>query len=138
MPLSCMNREVGFQIGQSIGIVENIDVTGDGVGWGRCLRVRVYVDITKPLDRGRALVVNGKSLWVSFKYEKLPQFCYHCGRIYHVDKPCTSKTSFCINENVSAKSWGAWLRVDDLRYKNEGLLKVRQADYNSGKQFYAN
>lgn len=34
MPLTCMNREVGIRIGQSIGMVEDIDVTGDGVGWG--------------------------------------------------------------------------------------------------------
>jgi hypothetical protein len=89
MPLMCMNRDVGVKIGQSIGMVEEIDVTGDGVGCGKCLRIRVYVDITKLLERGRALVLNGKSVWVSFKYEKLPQFCYHCGRIYHADKVCT-------------------------------------------------
>lgn len=93
MPLTCMNREVGNLMGQSIGSVEEVDVTGDGVGWGRCLRIRVYIDITKPLKRGRALVLNGKSNWVSFRYEKLPQFCYFCGRIYHAGKPCTNKTS---------------------------------------------
>jgi hypothetical protein len=82
MPLICMNQEVGLQIGQSLGTVEDIDVTGDGVGWGRCLRLRVYIDISMPLKRGRALVLNGKSIWVSFRYEKLPRFCYHCGRMF--------------------------------------------------------
>jgi hypothetical protein len=71
MPLTYMNREAGLRIGQSIGIVDDVDVTGDGVGWGRCLRIKVYINLTKPLERGRALVINGKSLWVSFKYEKL-------------------------------------------------------------------
>lgn len=101
--------------------MEEVDVTGDGVGWGRCLRIWVYIDITKPLERGRALVLNGKSIWVSFRYEKLPQFCYFCGRIYHADKPCTNKTSHRINDDDLAKPWGAWLRAIDQRFVREAL-----------------
>jgi len=88
MPLICMNKEIGTRIGESIGKVEDVDVTGDGVGWGRFLRIRVQVDISKPLERGRALHLNGKSIWVSFKYEKLPHFCYSCGRIVHGPFKC--------------------------------------------------
>jgi len=88
MPLTCMNREVGHMIGATIGLVEEVDVTGDGVGWGRCLRIRVYIDLTKPLHRGRALIINGKSILVC---EKLPHFCYHCGRIYHAHSTCKGK-----------------------------------------------
>jgi hypothetical protein len=62
MPLTCMTQEVGLWIGAFLGTVEEIDVEGNRVGWGRCLRLRVFIDITKPLDRGRALIVNGKSL----------------------------------------------------------------------------
>jgi hypothetical protein len=87
--------------------VEDVDVTGDGVGWGRCLRTKVYIDLMKPLERGRPLVINVNSIWVLFKYEKLPQFCYLCGRIYHADKPCTSRTSFRLNDEVTARLWGA-------------------------------
>jgi hypothetical protein len=88
MPLTCMNREVGHMIGATIGLVEEVDVTGDGVGWGRCLRIRVDIDLTKPLHRGRALIINGKSILVC---EKLPHFCYHCGRIYHAHSTCKGK-----------------------------------------------
>jgi hypothetical protein len=31
MPLTCMNREVGYKIGVSMGEVEEVDVTGDGL-----------------------------------------------------------------------------------------------------------
>ncbi|XP_062152170.1 uncharacterized protein LOC133860613 [Alnus glutinosa] len=137
MPLTCMNREVGLRIGQSIGDVEDIDVTGDGVGWGRYLRIRVSVDITKPLERGRAIVLNGKSIWVLLKYEKLPQFCYHCGRIYHEDKACPRKSNFRINEEVSAKAWGVWLRADGLHLRKEGSSAVRQSAYNARNQVLA-
>jgi len=62
MPLTCMTQEVGLWIGASLGTVEEIDVEGNGVGWGRCLQLRVFIDITKSLDQGGALIVNGKSL----------------------------------------------------------------------------
>ncbi|XP_062166157.1 uncharacterized protein LOC133872604 [Alnus glutinosa] len=92
LPLVCMNREVGLKIGASIGEVEDVKVSGDGGGWSRGLRVRVQVDLTKPLERGRVLKFNGKQVWVSFRYEKLPHFCFNCGRIFHDKMPCSGSS----------------------------------------------
>lgn len=40
----------------------------EGVGWGEYLRVRVCLDITKPLPRDKKVAVGGgQSIWVSFK-----------------------------------------------------------------------
>ncbi|XP_062151881.1 uncharacterized protein LOC133860261 [Alnus glutinosa] len=89
LPFGCMTREVGLKIGASIGRVEDVRVPGDGESWSRGLRVRVQVDITKPLERGRVLKLNGKQAWVAFRYEKLPHFCFHCGRILHNKMPCS-------------------------------------------------
>ena len=75
MPLVCMTKGVGMKIGESLGILEDVDVASDGAGWGRCLKNRVSIDVTKPLECGRALVLGGKSSWVMFNYEKLPLFC---------------------------------------------------------------
>jgi hypothetical protein len=36
---------VGIKIGESMGEVEDVDVTGDGSGWSRCLRIRVKVNL---------------------------------------------------------------------------------------------
>jgi hypothetical protein len=88
MPLLCMTKGVGTKIGSSMGALHEVDVAGDGVGWGRCLRMRVTMDLTKPLDRGRALNFAGKSHWITFRYEKLPTFCYHCGRLVHGRQGC--------------------------------------------------
>jgi len=67
MPLVCMSREIGQKIGSTLGMVEEVDVS-----WGRCLRIRIHLDVTRPLERERALVLSGKSIWVPFRYEKLP------------------------------------------------------------------
>ena len=53
------------------------------------MRVRVLIDITKPLCRGRKVTLeDGTTHWVSFKYEQLPNFCYWCGKLTHGDKDC--------------------------------------------------
>ena len=83
-----MNKNVGTKIGSSMFILEDVDVAGDGMGWGSYLRLQVTLDITKPLDRGWALSMVGKSTWVEFKYEKLPLFCYRYGCVVHGPKGC--------------------------------------------------
>lgn len=37
LPLACMGIETGFKIGSSVGVVEEVDVPYDGVGWGEFL-----------------------------------------------------------------------------------------------------
>jgi hypothetical protein len=91
MPLICMNRTVGTKIGESLGDVEDVDVAGDGSGWGRCLRLRVRLNLHEPLERGRALRLGGKSYWVTFRYEKLPMVCFNCGRVLHGSIGCPVK-----------------------------------------------
>jgi hypothetical protein len=83
LPLACMSKEVGLSIGATVGEVEEVDVRDDGVGWGKFFRVRIILDLSKPLPRGQTIKVRDKSLWVSFKYEKLPKFCFKCGVVQH-------------------------------------------------------
>lgn len=42
-----------------MGEVIEIDVDKDGLGWGPFLKVRVWVNITKPLPRGTLLKQEG-------------------------------------------------------------------------------
>jgi hypothetical protein len=114
--LICMNKHVGLKIGESIGRVEEVDVTGEGIGWGRCLRIRVQVDITKPLERGRALELNGKMVWANFRYEKLPHLCFNCGRIFHKHSQCNENKNPKQGTEPSPKQWGTWLRAEDMRF----------------------
>jgi len=65
MPLTCMNREVGNRIGQSIGSVEEVDVTGDGVGWGRCLRNPVGCRSDMRSLPSSVIFVGESIMWVS-------------------------------------------------------------------------
>jgi hypothetical protein len=115
MPLLCMTKGIGTKIGESMGCLMEVDLAGDGAGWGRCLRIRVEIDLSKPLERGRALKFEGKSHWVPFKYEKLPMFCFECGRVVHGVKGCPVPRPSRLHSTSDAKAWGVWLRADDGR-----------------------
>jgi len=74
LPLACMSKTMGVQIGSSVGQVEEVETDEDGVGWGEYLRVRVSLDLSTPFVRGRLLNVNGENTWIAFQYERLPTF----------------------------------------------------------------
>ncbi|KAH7855056.1 hypothetical protein Vadar_020715 [Vaccinium darrowii] len=55
------------------------------------LRVRVEINIEQPLPKGfwlRGRADSTRDRWIAFKYEKLPDFCYACGRIGHDNRGC--------------------------------------------------
>jgi hypothetical protein len=56
-----MGKEVGSQIGSTVGLVEEVDKDGEEIGKGKFLRVRVIIDLSKPLSRGRILNLEGKT-----------------------------------------------------------------------------
>jgi hypothetical protein len=88
LPLACMGREVGVQVGSTVGEVEDVYVLDDGVGWGEYLRVKIRIDLTKPLARGRIIQVQDQKIWVAFQYEKIPHFCFTCGTVVHSSQKC--------------------------------------------------
>ena len=53
------------------------------------LRVRVALDISKPLPQFCKLQSEGEHVgWVLLKFERLPNFCYWCGRVIHNEREC--------------------------------------------------
>ena len=89
LPLNCRTKEIGLAIDAKLGEVLEIDVQESGVHWGTCLRVKVHLDVTKRLLRGKKITMEGgESRWVNFKYERLPNFCYQCGLLNHALKEC--------------------------------------------------
>ncbi|XP_075663370.1 uncharacterized protein At4g02000-like [Castanea sativa] len=70
LPLKSRTREIEIAIGSKIGEVLDVDVPESGVHWGKCLRVRIRIDATKRLMRGkRVSIEGGESRWVNFKYK---------------------------------------------------------------------
>lgn len=57
--------------------------------WRNFLRIKVAIDVRRPLRSQMRIKKSGDEwLWIKFKYERLPSFCFYCGIIGHSDKFC--------------------------------------------------
>ncbi|KAG4951473.1 hypothetical protein JHK85_045340 [Glycine max] len=57
--------------------------------WHPYLRIRVFIDVRKPLKRTKRIKKQGNEVVeVSFKFEHLGTFCYLCGLLGHSDDYC--------------------------------------------------
>jgi hypothetical protein len=117
--LPCVSKEVGFQIGTTMGVAEEVDTDVDGVEWGKYLRVRIKLDLTKPLARGRMINLLGKKVMIAFQYEKLPRYCLDCGKIWHGVEECTFKKEG--RKLEFRKQYGTWLRVPSPRRRDNHI-----------------
>lgn len=88
MPFKKRNLQGITSICNRVGEVLEVDET-DVSRWSRSIRVRIRIEFNKALCRGRKIIIEGKPLWVYFKYEKLPNYCFFCGRLNHASKDCS-------------------------------------------------
>ncbi|XP_057431502.1 uncharacterized protein LOC130724316 [Lotus japonicus] len=101
------------------------------------MRIRVWVDVTKPLRRGQAMKAeDGASFQVRFRYEKLFNYCYKCGMMDHVVRDCAEMGE----QDNGAMLYGAWLRADEEygdggRYRRDftGPSKEKNAEFWGSK-----
>lgn len=89
------------------------------------MRVRVEVDITKPLCRGRKITWDGQGDgWVSFMHGHLPNICYWCGQVSHDDKDyilwLSSKGMLTLEE----WQFGPWIRAPQFNPTRKSTVEV--------------
>ncbi|GLT35042.1 hypothetical protein SLA2020_095260 [Shorea laevis] len=88
LPPDRLTAASGRRIGEELGRFIEVD-DGGGDAWGvEYIRVRVALDARKPLRRGMKLSLRMGQIWVDFRYERLPNFCYCCGMLDHVEWDC--------------------------------------------------
>lgn len=101
----------GRALGNWLGEVVKVDVDKDGMARGNQLRVRARISIYEPLVRGFFLKTSQEDkigTWFGFHYEKIPHFCFECGRLVHVDGRCDPPVD-------KSSQWGGWLRASPGR-----------------------
>ena len=124
IPTKCLSREVAEKLCKVMGVV-NKESSLVEVDRGTVMRVRVKVDVTLPLCRGQIFKLgNGSKGWVSFKYEQLPNVCYWCGRLNHVDKDCDRWIQSSGTLTKEDQEYGSWLRASPLPAHNNSVLVV--------------
>ena len=125
LPLRMQTTKVAKKITDSMGVIKKVDVGPMGFSVGKYLRLRLTIDISKPLCRGRVVRMGGNEKgWVDFPYKRLPIFCYWCGKLDHDDRDfllwIDSKESLVLEE----RQFGPWLRVDSGRLQRPQVAEV--------------
>jgi hypothetical protein len=88
-----MHKRWGAKIAGSLGIegsIPVVDCDATGRCWGSFMRVRVEVDVDKPLRRGITVFSQCRNAteWYEVQYEHLPHYCFSCGIVGHSSVEC--------------------------------------------------
>ncbi|KAL8493740.1 hypothetical protein ACS0TY_024787 [Phlomoides rotata] len=113
LPLICHTMEtievMALRIGKLVAY-ENPSI----VEPNEFMRIKLLVNVTKPLRHGLNICFEGAKLWISFTYEALPAFCFCCGVIGHFYKSCKF-----VDRDLEADPkefiYGTFLKADVMR-----------------------
>ncbi|CAN0915871.1 hypothetical protein LINGRAHAP2_LOCUS29365 [Linum grandiflorum] len=76
------------------------------------MRVRVLLDVTMPLPIDKKVrQPGGEWLRGKYRYEKLPTFCFLCGRIGHIERHCAIYYR-AVDPELLERKWDASLRAE--------------------------
>ena len=124
IPVRFRNREIAEQICEAIGTIIHPSDAPDSDG-GSFIRVRVLVDISLPLCKGRLIALeDSREHWVSFKYERLPNLCYWCGLLTHGDKDCNKWIDSEGSLQQKDQQFGPWLRTPPFQASRKNVINV--------------
>ncbi|KAL0355734.1 UNVERIFIED_CONTAM: hypothetical protein Sradi_4020300 [Sesamum radiatum] len=87
-----MTPEIASFISGKIGRLQHYDQPKMLESWGSFLRIRVTIDVSKPLPRALNIrTILGDEHIVTFTFKWPPKFCYVCGWIAHISKWCDTR-----------------------------------------------
>lgn len=133
MPLIARTERTIRLICERLGKVIEID-NSTMEGFSRSVRIRVLLNLNKPLRRGAKIAIpNAEHLWISFKYERLPSFCYICGFLGHLKRECdvVDDRDEYLSLTDEKLPFGDWLRASPLR-QVKVIVEEQKADDNLG------
>ncbi|KAK2662577.1 hypothetical protein Ddye_001151 [Dipteronia dyeriana] len=136
-PIICMNRRTVKWLIDQIRVVIEIPIDSKEC-WGKFIIVKVQVDFSGPLTRWLRLKLDSSDniVVVALKYERLPEFCYACGKIGHGFREYPNDDARTNTLEGSTPKYRAWLRVaapDRTKFKSrqnetEGVIQKRKID----------
>lgn len=99
-------------------------------GISRSVRLRVTLDLKKPMKRGTKIKFGDSGpCWLPVTYERLPSFCYWCGKLGHSCKDCSSmheKEDRKEEIDMENLPYGDWMRASPI--KSARVMDDRDGD----------
>ncbi|TXG61742.1 hypothetical protein EZV62_013105 [Acer yangbiense] len=118
--LMVLEKPVYGFLGSMIGEVLDIDGGNSGDCVGKFMRVRIRMDITKPLKRCLWVDImgDGTETIMILRYERLPNHCFKCGLIDHSTAECKEEGSCILVNGKEELPYGMWLRASSSQRKS--------------------
>lgn len=113
VPLNKRAKSMAVTMEARLGKFIEYDDT-DPIGWSKYMRFRADIRLDKPLRRGMRIGVANGSKWITFKYEKVIDFCYACGLLGHSYQQCLAYDGVTSADNLP---YGKSLRGSPTRRK---------------------
>ncbi|KAI5001329.1 hypothetical protein ZWY2020_025979 [Hordeum vulgare] len=113
LPPARRTEVFGKALGNWLGEIVRVDCDNEGIARCAHLRVRAKIFVHEPLVRGfylKTSLEDKVGTWYDFLYEKVPHFCFQCGRLVHMDGICEPPVD-------SGAQWGGWLRASPGKSK---------------------
>jgi hypothetical protein len=109
-----MLEKVGKGLANYIGEFLEYDKNNNTSFYRQYMRVKVRVDVRKPLRIEKKIVVNGGAGGVvKFKYEKIGLFCFVCGILGHSETKC--EILYAMERDDGRRNWSNEIRADARR-----------------------
>ncbi|KAH1107595.1 hypothetical protein J1N35_011363 [Gossypium stocksii] len=135
IPFGFFSERLAVQLGNFIGGFVEYDGPILGKENRKFMRIRVQVDVRRPLTRKKQLMFNGRCFYVRFKYELLSLFCFYYGRLGHSDSFC--KTKMALGVEVAEVGWDLSLRAQSCRalaMKSVWLCEEREDGWSENQR----
>ncbi|OMO68993.1 hypothetical protein CCACVL1_19721 [Corchorus capsularis] len=110
--LLTLNDYDGYQSPESVIFEAVGPVLEFDEDWGRYLRIRIQMNLSQSLKAGTIVSAPSDELYVDFRYEKLPDYCWICGLLDHIDNDCPVAVSLRKNHLPVKKKYTCSLKAE--------------------------
>jgi len=113
LPLERCTENMITRAVRQIGKVQEVRIEGTDNSSAKSVRVKVELNLQEPLQSGKLIKVDGKHIWLDFRYERLSHYCYSCGLLGHYAMYCNDIPYDAAKlEESDSLSYGKWLRAE--------------------------
>ncbi|XP_021846139.1 uncharacterized protein [Spinacia oleracea] len=129
LPFECRTTENVRMLAAKVG--EVMEVEEDEIIWDKSMRARVLMKTLIPLRRTQKFKNRaGVILEARIKYERLPHFCFRCGRMGHTERDCQEEEE--VSTEKTKRKWGPGLVASPR--KGRALLEEEVSSIRKGQK----
>lgn len=120
LPQGLVSENIFRSIGDYVGKFVKTDLANINGGWKMYSRIRVTMNMEKPLKRRMKIKREGGDWsWINFKYERLSVFCFIYGMLGHQERDCD--IAYANPDKEITRVYGVWLRAPTRNNKNANI-----------------